>query len=78
MTEWNEIKVDKHGFITDECRDEMYSHLPILIAFVYDDESYPIIDYVDAENWSDSVSDFSKEACRYWATTQAIEMPKED
>ena len=78
MTEWKKIIKDNHGFATDSGLLEMYSHLPILVASIYDDESYPTIEYVDEENWSDSVSDFSKEKYKFWATTQPIDMPKDE
>ena len=50
----------------------MYSHLPILVVFDYEDGMYPTIDYVDEGNWSDAVSDFSKEACKYWMPCEKI------
>lgn len=78
MTEWKKIIKDNHGFATLSGLLEMYSHLPILVASIIDGESYPKIEYVDEENWSDSVSDFSKKKYKFWAITQAIEMPKED
>lgn len=53
------------GFITESCLDEMYAHLPILVVYMWDG-MYPTFDYVDEENWHDSLSYFSKEECKYW------------
>lgn len=78
MTYWKKIIKGKFGFADNNCRIEMYSSLPILVAFIYDDESYPIIEYIDEDNWADASSDFDKEACQYWATTKPIKMPMEE
>lgn len=62
---WKTIRVASDGFVADSCLDEMYSHLPILVVYMYEG-MYPTIEYIDKDNWSAAAMDFSKEACKYW------------
>lgn len=44
--------------------EKMYDSLPILVIYYYD--HLPIIEYVDEDNWADSIADFSKPECKHY------------
>lgn len=71
MDNWHKIEKDKDGFVTDYTLDTMYGFLPIIVASV-EEGMYPCLEYIDKENWGDSVRDFSKARYKYWKPTKVF------
>lgn len=69
--EWKRIPKDKFGFFEDN--GTMCAELPIIVAEEYDEDMYPILHYVDEENWWDSLSDFSRSSYKYYLPIPKLE-----
>lgn len=50
VTKWRKIERDKDGFATEECLDEMFTNIPIVIRD-RDKEHYVIEEAADKEGW---------------------------
>lgn len=66
--EWKKIPKDKDGFFIED--DTMYELLPIIVCKEYDGIYF--FEYVDEDNWHDSVSDFSKASYKYYMPCEPI------
>lgn len=68
---YNRIERDNDGFATDECLDTIGEHLPVLIYEHLTD--YPIINYVDEDNWMDWRGDIERSVnYMYWTETECV------
>lgn len=74
---WRKIDKDKDGFLTSKGSSDMYHHLPIVVVNEYDEGMYPDVEYVDKENWYDSVSDFSKEGYKWWMPVDTLPLKRD-
>lgn len=70
--EWRLIIKDEFGFATDPILDEMYRNLPILVAS-FEEGMNPTVEYIDKDNWSDSVSDFNKPRYKAWMSCGCLD-----
>lgn len=69
---WQQIPKDKDGFFDDE--SDLYEQLPIVAASI-EDGLYPMLEYIDKDNWSEAYSDLNKERYKYYTQVEPIEMP---
>lgn len=67
---WQLIPKDKDGFFDDE--SDLYDQLPIVIASIEED-MYPVLEYIDQDNWGDSYSDLNKERYKYYIRVEPME-----
>lgn len=72
---WQEIPKDKHGFY-DDLKKNLYDELPIIVCCNHDG-MYPILEYIDKDNWADSVSDLSKPKYHYYMKVQPLKIMEE-
>lgn len=68
---WQPIPKDKDGFFDEE--SDLYEQLPIIVRNDYDEGMYPILEYIDRENWFDTISDLNKESYKYYIQVEPIE-----
>ena len=68
--EWKLIPKDKHGFFDDD--SNLYEQLPIVVASI-EEGLYPMLEYIDQENWAESCSDLNKESYKYYTCVEPIE-----
>lgn len=68
--EWKLIPKDKDGFF-DETSD-LYEQLPIVVAYI-EEGLYPMLEYIDKNNWLDACSDLNKEQYKYYAQVEPLE-----
>ena len=69
---WQLIPKDKDGFFDDD--SDLYEQLPIVVASIEED-LYPILEYIDQDNWEEAYSDLNKERYKYYIRVETIEMP---
>ena len=67
---WQLIPKDKDGFFDDD--SDLYEQLPIVVASI-EEGLYPILEYIDQENWAESYSDLNKERYKYYTQVEPIE-----
>lgn len=67
---WLPIPKDKYGFFDDE--SDLYEQLPIVVASI-EEGLYPMLEYIDKDNWSEAYSDLSKERYKYYIQVEPIE-----
>lgn len=72
---WQEIPKDKHGFY-DDLKKNLYGELPIIVC-CNQDGMYPILEYIDKDNWADAVSDLSKPNYHYYMKVQPLKVMEE-
>lgn len=70
IAKWQPIPKDKYGFF-DETSD-LYEQLPIVVASI-EEGLYPILEYIDHDNWAESCSDLNKESYKYYTCVEQIE-----
>lgn len=70
IAKWQPIPKDKYGFF-DETSD-LYEQLPIVVASI-EEGLYPMLEYIDKDNWLDACSDLSKERYKYYIQVEPIE-----
>ena len=68
--DWKLIPKDKDGFFDDD--SNLYEQLPIVVASI-EEGLYPMLEYIDQENWAESYSDLSKERYKYYIQVEPIE-----
>lgn len=69
--DWKLIPKDKDGFFDDDI--DLYDQLPIVVASIVEG-LYPMLEYIDEENWAESYSDLNKERCKYYIQVEPIEV----
>lgn len=69
---WQEIPKDNHGFY-DDLKKNLYAELPIIVC-CNQDGMYPILEYIDKDNWADAVSDLSKPNYHYYMKVQPLKV----
>ena len=67
---WKQIPKDKDGFFDDD--SDLYEQLPIVVAYI-EEGLYPMLEYIDKNNWLDSYSDLNKERYKYYIQVEPIE-----
>jgi hypothetical protein len=70
--DWKLIPKDKDGFFDDD--SNLYEQLPIVVASI-EEGLYPMLEYIDKDNWAESYSDLNKERYKYYTQVEPIEMP---
>lgn len=66
---WKDIPKDSYGFFDEE--SDLYKRLPIIVSEIYDD-GFMSLYYVDEENWTDIISDLSKERFKYYIEVEKV------
>lgn len=69
---WLPIPKDKDGFFDND--SDLYEQLPIVVAAIVEG-LYPMLEYIDKDNWAESYSDLNKERYKYYIQVEPIEMP---
>lgn len=69
---WLPIPKDKDGFFDND--SDLYEQLPIVVAAIVEG-LYPMLEYIDKDNWAESYSDLNKERYKYYTQVEPIEMP---
>ena len=67
---WIPIPKDKDGFFDDD--SNLYEQLPIVVASI-EEGLYPMLEYIDKDNWAESYSDLNKERYKYYTQVEPIE-----
>lgn len=67
---WQPIPKDKDGLFDDD--SNLYEQLPIVVASI-EEGLYPMLEYIDQENWAESYSDLNKERYKYYIQVEPIE-----
>ena len=70
VAKWQPIPKDKDGFFDDD--SNLYEQLPIVVAYI-EEGLYPMLEYIDKDNWLDACSDLSKERYKYYTQVETIE-----
>lgn len=68
--DWKLIPKDKDGFLDDD--SNLYEQLPIVVASI-EEGLYPMLEYIDKDNWLYSCSDLNKERYKYYIQVEPIE-----
>jgi hypothetical protein len=68
---WLPIPKDMDGFFDDG--SNLYEQLPIVVASI-EEGLYPMLEYIDKDNWLDACSDLSKERYKYYIQVEPIEL----
>lgn len=68
--EWKLIPKDKCGLFDE--KQHLYEQLPIVVASI-EEGLYPVLEYIDKDNWLDACSDLSKERYKYYIKVEPIE-----
>jgi len=68
-TKWLYIKKDENGFVFDNIIEDMFQSLPILLVH---SGRYPLIEYVDEDNWADVLHDLDKADCKRYLPCEAL------
>lgn len=67
--EWKKIPKDKAGFFDED--SNLYELLPIVIT-EHISGLYPILHYVDEDNWHDTLADLSRSRFKYYAQCEVL------
>lgn len=70
VAKWQPIPKDKDGFLDND--SNLYEQLPIVVASIVEG-LYPMLEYINQENWAESYSDLNKERCKYYIQVEPIE-----
>lgn len=70
VAKWQPIPKDKDGFFDND--SNLYDQLPIVVASIVEG-LYPMLEYIDQENWAESYSDLNKERYKYYIQVEPIE-----
>ena len=71
IAKWQPIPKDKDGFFDDD--SNLYEQLPIVVASIEED-LYPMLEYIDQDNWSEAYSDLNKESYKYYTRVEQFEL----